>query len=259
MKYLSLYFLELKHALNFRANLYAWLLFQPFQLYIIYLLWSGIFQFTDSFIGMPLKEVLAYYFIVHFITLILSPTFSVNYLLWTDINEGLLDKYICRPINYLPALTFRSLAEPSIALIVGIPCFIASLYFIEFKVEILNVLAFCISLILAILLVIEFQKFIGIMTFWFKKMFTIRDIIFCIFMLFSGQLIPLAALPAELSWFSGLLPFDTIYHTPITLFTQEVMSHLPLILKQICWLMFLKILVHVSWRLGIKRYTSQGG
>ncbi len=259
MKYLSLYLLELKSILHFRMNLYSWLLSQPLQIVIIYWIWSGVFSFTDSFVGMSLNEVLAYYFIIHFITCVLSSAFSVNYLVWNDINEGDLDRYICRPINYLSAMTFKSLAEPTVELVIAIPTLVFSLFFVGFVTSIASAFAFTFSLILALLIVLEIQKLIGLMTFLFEKIFAIRDIIFSVFMLMSGQLIPIVALPDWIKVVSTYLPFEAVYHIPTMILMDDTVILSNLIIKQILWFIFLKLVVQLSWQRGIHRYASQGG
>jgi ABC-2 type transport system permease protein len=254
---------RLKALSHFRANVIAWILYSPIQLGIIFLLWRIIYHGTNKVGSFRFEDMMLYYLVVHFLRRIVEPVQTVNYEVWTDINQGNLDAYLARPVAYGPFVFFRSLGAPLVEIAVGLPFFLLFSWLLGLPVQRdpRLLVVFFASALAGFVILFLIQFIIGSLTFWFERIFGIRDMIFSVFMLFSGQLIPISVLPKPLVAVSRYLPFEGIYFVPGTIYAQgalgpDVAGYL---LRQLIWIALLWACAAQVWTRGIARYASQGG
>ncbi|MCF6434900.1 ABC-2 family transporter protein [Pseudoalteromonas sp. MMG022] len=260
MGIINLIKIELKEVAHFRMNLYAWLLSHPLQLLIIYLLWRGIFQFTDSIAGLGFQDVVMYYFLVHFINAFLSSAYSVNYQVWSDINEGGLDKYLCRPFDYLTVISSKNLARPCVDALFATPVLVVAVWYSQVQYGASSWLQFFIACVLSLLILIEIQKVIGLLSLWLEKVFGLRDILFSVMMLLSGQLLPLSLLPGWMGNIASYSPFAALFHAPISqIINTGGVAGLEAMQLQLFWLIVFALLGKGLWIIGRPKYQSLGG
>lgn len=254
---------RVKSLSHFRANVIAWLLYSPIQLAIIFLLWRIVYSGTAQVGSFRFNDMMLYYLVVHLLRRVIEPVQSVNYEVWTDINQGTLDVYLARPVSFGPFVFFRSLGAPVLELAVGLPFFLIFSWLLGLPVQRDPRLlaAFFVSVLAGFAILFLIQFIIGSLTFWFERIFGIRDMIFSIFMLFSGQIIPVSVLPKWLITVSKCLPFEGIYFVPGTIYAQghlgpDVAAYLA---RQLVWIAVLWIAAALVWTRGLARYASQGG
>ncbi len=121
-------------------------------------------------------------------------------------------------------------------------------------------MAFVLSLLLGVVTLFTIQFAIGAMTFWFERIFGIRDMLTSVIMLFSGQLIPVQLLPGPLRQLSVYMPFECIFANPVNVFRSTSLDQSgPFLLRQVIWVALLGLAATYMWRRGIARYDSQGG
>jgi ABC-2 type transport system permease protein len=254
---------QLKSATHFRANFIAWLFEGPLQLGILYLLWRIVFRSTGHVGGLDFAGIIGYYLVVYLLRRVFSSVEIINYEVWSDINTGKLDAYLVRPVAFGGCKLFGSLASPMIEAAVGIPFFL--LFSLMLGLPLQHdpgvLAAFLVSVPAAFGLLFLLQFLIGSLTFWTERIFGIRDILYSLFMLFSGQLIPLSALPSWARAVSRWLPFSGIYFAPATIYAQTRLTAevADLLGRQFAWLAVLTTLAAVVWSRGMTRYASQGG
>ncbi len=254
---------RLKSFTHFRANVIAWVLYSPIQVAIIFTLWRIIYRGIDQVGSFRFKDMILYYLIVHFLRRIMEPVQTVNYEVWNDINQGTLDVYLVRPISFGPFVFFRSLGAPVMEIAVGLPFFLVFSRLLGLPIQHdPRLLAVFFSSVLAGFVILFLVQFlIGTLTFWFERIFGIRDMIFSIFMLFSGQLLPISVLPKSLVTISHYLPFEGIYFVPGMIYSRgELGPDVGVYLaRQLVWIVLLSAGAMVVWTRGIRRYASQGG
>lgn len=261
--YLAVLRTQLRNVSHFRANVVAWILYSPLQLGIIVLLWRIVYSGIGAVGSFRFKDMILYYVVVHFLRRVIEPVQTINYEVWTDINQGTLDVYLARPISFGPFVFFRALGAPLVEIAAGVPFFLAFSWLLGLPIQrdprVLAV--FLTSALAGFVILFLIQFLIGTLTFWFERIFGIRDMIFSVFMLFSGQLIPISVLPKSLAAVSRYLPFEGIYFVPATIYVQghlgaDVAEHL---LHQVIWITVLCAGIALAWSRGIARYASQGG
>jgi len=261
--YLGVLLTRMKSAAHFRANVIAWVLYSPLQIAIIYLLWKIIYGTTREVGGLRFNEMILYYLVVHFLGRAMLPLQTVNYEVWSEINKGKLDIYLARPLGFGPFVFFRSLGAPTLEICLGVPFFLlfSVLLRLPIQTDPLVLAAFFLSGLLGAVVLFMIQFLIGSLTFWVEKIFGIRDLMVSLFMLFSGQLIPISALPPLVVRLSRLLPFESIFFVPAMIY-RGALPHLDaaaLMLQQAIWIAVLWAAAAAVWKRGVARYASQGG
>lgn len=261
--YLRVAVTELRNLAHFRANLLAWALYTPLQMGILYLLWRIVYAHTDRVGGFGFDDMMLYYVVVHFLRRVIEPAQSVNYQVWSEINEGKLDIYLARPLSFGLFTFSRSLGTPLVELVIGVPCLIVlSLVLgLPLQTDPGVLAAFLLSLAAGYAILFLVQFLIGSLTFWFERIFGIRDMIFSVFILFSGQLIPISVLPGWVETVSHYLPFEGIFYIPAALYARHELdlTSLALLARQLVWIVVLLVVAATVWSRGSLRYASQGG
>lgn len=261
--YLAVYRTQLKTLLHFKTNLLAWVIYSPLQMAVIYLLWKVIYSQTDTVKDFTFEDMIRYYLIVHLLNRTFGSVLEINYRVWVDINKGKLDIYLARPLNFGLFTLFKAMGKPSIEWVIGIPFFIFFCIVLSIPLQINPwVLAsFLLSVFAGFGILFLIQFMIGSLAFWTERIFGIRDIIFSIFMLFSGQLIPVSVLPKWIQAASQYLPFEGIFYMPATIYAQPQVNPLILffLIKQFVWVCVLTLMCIAVWQRGSTRYASQGG
>lgn len=102
---------------------------------------------------------------------------------------------------------------------------------------------------------------VGELTFWVKNIMTLRDNLWNVIKLLSGQILPIAFFPKIIGDLSGGLPFQYIYYVPISIFQgryagMQALKHLRF---QTIWVGILLFIMTVLWVVGVRKYESQGG
>jgi len=254
---------RMKSAAHFRANVIAWVLYSPLQVAVIYLLWKVIYGTTHEVGGLRFQEMVLYYLVVHFLGRAMLPLQAVNYEVWSEINKGKLDVYLARPLGFGPFVFFRSLGAPTLEICLGVPFFLLFSVLLRLPIQTDPVVlaAFFFSGLLGAVVLFLIQFLIGTMTFWMERIFGVRDLVVSLFMLFSGQLIPISALPAPVARISRHLPFESIFFVPAMIYRrpQPDLEIAALIAQQAIWAAVLWVAAAAVWTRGVARYASQGG
>ncbi|MEO1085638.1 MAG: ABC-2 family transporter protein, partial [Acidobacteriota bacterium] len=157
----------------------------------------------------------------------------------------------------------KSLATPLLELLLSLPFVLVFSWLLKLPIQtdpgVLALFALSVAAGFTILFTIQFL--IGSLTFWFERIFGFRDMVYSVFMLFSGQLIPIALLPGWAEGLSRVLPFESVYYVPATIYAARLPMSALLILhaQQLFWVGALVGLAMAVWGRGVSRYASQGG
>ena len=113
---------------------------------------------------------------------------------------------------------------------------------------------FTLSLFLGFTIFFTVLGILGISTFWLKSVLTLRDIFWFILAIFSGQIFPLKIIG---DGFFKHNPLAGIYYIP-SIIVQEK-DKISLLLEQLMYLGVFVAILMIMWKIGIKKYESQGG
>jgi len=96
--------------------------------------------------------------------------------------------------------------------------------------------------------------------FWTTRVYSINEFYFALFVLFSGQFVPLQLMPKAIQNIALYLPFHLQIYLPIQLIQNklspaEIMQSF---VVGIVWLIISVVLFRWVWREGVKRYSAVG-
>jgi ABC-2 type transport system permease protein len=134
-----------------------------------------------------------------------------------------------------------------------------------FKVKIaagLGLFLFPISLLLAFLISLSIDYFIGLMGFYSESVWGLSITKEIIVTVFSGALVPLQFFPEAIQKVLFWLPFQAIYHTPLMMLTrpnQSMAIFLPMLAVQMVWAIVLFIAARLFYHQAIKVLRIAGG
>lgn len=250
--YFKLFTMEIKRSKEYYLSFLSTLLYMPVSLAIYYFLFRYLLQSSASF-PMTLSEILHYYTVVLFIRSALQSAMTEVYYVFRDINQGLLDAWLTRPVKYLlcrycRALGCVALTMPTSLVLLGV--------FFWGKYPAGNILGFFLAVLLGFTVLFLLMFLLGSLTFWLKSVLTLRDIFWVVLTIFSGELVPLSLLPEPLRFLQNN-PLACVYDVPYQVLSSE--NFLPLLALQATHILLLWGLASLAWRLGIARYESQGG
>lgn len=246
-------YIEFKKLKEYAMQLTSLLLTLPFKIIIVVLMWTQLFKFNSNVFD--LKWIVIYYVIVGFMEFVTMPYCEIAYILMDDIKTGNLDIHLVRPINYL---FYRFLSKTHIFMI-----FVIGMIFWCFgngiRVFTFHFLMILYYYLISVLYIFIIFSIVGIVSFYFDNILSLRDNIWNLIKLFSGSIIPLSFYPEIFSVFLNYGPFQFIYYKPI-MFSQNMLFPTGVdFLISFVWLLIGLILLILFWKVSIKQYVSQGG
>jgi ABC-2 type transport system permease protein len=125
----------------------------------------------------------------------------------------------------------------------------------------LDLIAFLVSVVLAVVVSLGFRFLYNSAAFWFVDIRGVVTLSLTVSLFFSGMILPLTFFPSWLRTIAHVLPFASIMQTPIDVWLgkhhgAELVGILAL---QAAWALVLLGLGRVTLRLGAKKLVIQGG
>lgn len=229
---------------------------------VAYYLWSSIFTHADVIRGMTFNETYLYVGLGSSVFVLLK-TYT-DWFIHGDIREGTIANYLIKPVDVGTYYMFSSLGLFLFNLvIITIPTFL--LLSFVFKVQFSigpGLLFFPFSIFLAYLITYSIDYFVGLFGFYTESVWGLSTTKEIIITVFSGALIPLQFFPEAIQKILYLLPFQAMFHTPITMITQpnqDISVLLQKILVQIFWVGFTFIAAKLFYKQAVKVLRISGG
>jgi ABC-2 type transport system permease protein len=269
-KYWTILMTRAQEDMSYRANYIFGALFRFLPLVTTIFLWYAIYQARQaggspaSIAGMSFEDMVAYYALMY-IARGFSSMPSASRDISVDIKDGLLNRYLVRPMSYLWYQVMYRMAHKLVfwyvALFTFPPIFFLMRHFFSHSPSLGEWGAFVISLFIAFWIGMLFCFLVGTLAFWFQEISTFLFVIMTIEFFLSGHLIPLNLLPAFLQGFLSLSPFSYEGYWPCMILLGKVPAEqLPRLLGiGFLWIGILYGLCLWMWRLGLKRYSAVGG
>ncbi|MBC7327254.1 ABC-2 family transporter protein [bacterium] len=262
-KYRKIIYNVIQETSAYRLNHLISFLCVAIPLLAIIFLWRTVYQSIPSIKGYNEAMMITYY--------ILSTWLGdlTGVVLWweitSDIRDGNLSNYLLRPLSYqlyffstrLGANIPYSLIGAGITIIFII--FLAPDFYIPSNP--LTIPLFLISLLLAMLLALQFTYLFSLSAFWLEESSSVNLFVDIFIPLMAGNLLPLDLFPTFISRLFKALPFNYLLYFPIDIYLERLpfSSIFRGFLVEMVWIAFLQLLIAVVWRRGIRRYTAVGG
>jgi len=256
--------------MSYRANYVFGAIFRFLPLVTLIFLWYAVYQSRKviggdlTIKGMTFNDMITYnalMYVARGFSSVPGTTSDIS----KDIKDGLLNRYLIRPINYLWYQVMYRLAHKLVfwyvALFTFPPIFFLMRHYFSHVPTMVETGAFVISLVTAFCIGILFCFMIGTLAFWFTEISTFLFVVMMIEFFLSGQMIPLNILPQSMQPLLMLSPFGYEGYWPCAILMGKVpQDQLAQVLGTgFCWVVVFYFLGQVLWKAGLKRYSAVGG
>ena len=178
------------------------------------------------------------------------------------VQHGELSAMLLKPIHPIHSDIADNIGYKTLTLFVLIPsaavlCF---LFKPTFDLEVISVLCFVFSLVLAYLLRFFVEWALSLVAFWTTRTDAVNQMYFFFGLFLSGRIAPLDLLPAWARAVADALPFKWSVAFPVELLLGRLdraqITHG--FLMQAFWVAIGFVIVKFVWRRGIRRYSAVG-
>ncbi|WP_414836463.1 ABC transporter permease [Candidatus Nanohalococcus occultus] len=186
---------------------------------------------------------------------------SIEGFIGEKIRNGTLVNELKRPISLFSQAVFRSIGKSVFRIFTrSIPVLVVGITVFDIGVpSALKTLAFILSVVLSLLLVILTSYSASMLVFWTKIDWSISSMRRMIQSLFSGIMFPLYLLPESVESIFYILPFQAMVDTPIRIYTSSDVALAKALGLQVFWTFALFLVAHLAWKKARKKLTVQGG
>jgi ABC-2 type transport system permease protein len=230
---------------------------------VIYMVvWSAVATQQGGMVGGYTPGAFAAYYIVWTLVRQMNIAFTPYGWEWR-IRNGRLSTSLMRPIHPLHEDVAFFAGWKVVMIILWIPlAFALSLIFKpELNPTLLEGVVFFVAIWMAYLIRTITLSLLGMVTFWTTRVSALFELYFAAELILSGRLVPLSLMPVwvqELAWF---FPFRWAFGFPIeALVGQLTMTDMLIGLgMQVAWVVGGWIIVHLIWKVAIRRFSAVGG
>lgn len=229
---------------------------------VAYYLWKSIYRYSDVIRGLTFNETFLYVGLGSAVFILLK-TYADWYIHY-EIREGIIANYLTKPMDFQIYVLFANLGSLLMNLLaITLPT--AIMLGFVFRVSIPfgpGIFLFPISLLLAFLISLSIDYFVGLMGFYSESVWGLSITKEIIVSVFSGALIPLQFFPDAIQKVLYWLPFQAIYHTPLMMLTRPDQGwniFLPMMAVQLVWAVVLFFAARLFYNQAIKVLRIAGG
>jgi ABC-2 type transport system permease protein len=247
-------------ALAYRAEFVVWLFAYTMPL-IMLALWTEVAR--EAPVGRFGESEFRAYFLAALVVRLLTGAWVV----WemnTEVREGTLQRRLLRPVHPVVAYLSENVAAIPMRILFASPIIAAALCWIGLDVftdDVVQRALVPLSLLGAFALTFGAMACIGSLALFWESSIAVFDLWLGLYTVFSGYVMPLELFPESVRALIGLLPFRQMLAFPVEnllglMSRAESLRDLSL---QWCWVLTFALLLHVSWRAGMKRFGAYGG
>ena len=255
MKWLRMLGLYFERTFEYRLRSLLWLLNPMVNNLTLILFWSGA--------GLNTSALSSYY-----ILMTIGGLFTSSHVEYevseVDIKQGQLVNYLTKPISYywvnlLSEVPYRILQSVYAAGIIGV----FLIFFpgaLRINLNILYIPLVILIFIMGYLLSFTFKMSLAYLSFWFKDIHGLNELVIITIIIFSGGIMPIPWYPQVMQTISTILPFAySGYYCIISLQGAiPLVGLLSILAIQGAWLCVLLIIHNLLWQNGIKEFTAVG-
>lgn len=257
----------MQETATYRTNWIFMMLGNVLGCFISYFLWRAIFFSSEngSMNGFTMPQMVVYIFLM-FLTATLINS-GGTYDIGEEIRDGSIAMRLIKPISYNGTFLFQELGNKLMTVCILILPLVAGVEIVRFRItgdvqfNLISFLLYIISAVFAYLINFFFNICFGFIAFVIKYLWGANMMKNCIVGFLSGQIIPLAFLPAAAEKVFLILPFASLNYTPVMIYMGMYKGETLLfyLVLQLFWVLFFWGLSKLLWSVSIKYLTVQGG
>lgn len=256
--------MQLQESLMYRFNFFTNSIFIVIPLISHICIWQAMFKSgvtSTTMAGYTLQSIVTYTILGHFVDKFTNEVLT-QLKISTDIRDGLLNKYLIKPINPIGAEFATHIANSlNSFLTLTITYMIFTFFYHDFFIINHNPIMYLIcfmGLLNGILIGFLLNHLIGILTFWLKEVSALYVFTQSTFLFLSGGYMPLDLLPSFIYKFLMLTPFPYLLYFPVSIYVKQytMTEFISYACIGIMWSVVLIVIDAVVYRRGLKRYTG---
>lgn len=265
-KYLSFFRIRFSNGIQYRAAAFAGVLTQFAWGFMSLLMYWAFYKTGKSSFPMTFEQLSSYIWLQQaFMTLFMAWFFEND--IFNAITSGNVAYELCRPIDIYSMWFIRNVANRlSKVVLRALPILIVSIFLpIPFNISPpINWVAgvmFVVSLTLGFMIMVAFNMFIYISTFYMLSPMGIKIMSVSLVELFSGAVVPLPFLPESIRFVFELIPFASMMNTPFMIYSgkYDFFYGLLWMLLQLFWITVLVFIGKILINNALKKVVVQGG
>lgn len=263
-KYITIFKISWQDQFVYRFNFLVWRLRSILSILAAYFFWFTIYQdrnFIGSYSG---QSMITYVFGTFILADLIVNSVSVD--VGADISDGNLSNWLIRPLNYFYFWLAKDLANKILNLILClveiIIIFILLKPQVTINLNLLSVLAIIIVLPLGLVLNFYLNFIISLMSFWWPEHsgWPQRFFFNIILTFLIGMYFPFDIFPKVISNILQFLPTGFIVYFPMQIYLNRL-NPAQIFFRLIIMFAWIAIVYKINlktWRLGLKKYSSEG-
>lgn len=247
--------------LQYRASLVIWLIGHVLEPVIYIVVWSTVARASGGSVGNFTTGEFAAYYIV--LMLVNHATFT--WIMWEydyRIRHGSLSFALLRPVHPIHSDIADNVSYKLLTMIVMLPTAVGLSFAFRpaFHLVPWAVVTFVPVLALAFLVRFLVEWSLALAAFWTTRTAAINQMYFVVMLFLSGQIAPLALMPAPIRVAATLLPFRWVVSFPVELLLGRLtlVETLTGLGAQIIWLVLSVMMLKFVWRAGVRQYSAVG-
>jgi ABC-2 type transport system permease protein len=252
----ALFQLYLAYMLEFRAEIYLWVLASMLPLILL-----GVWAQAAESGAFPLSRV---EFIRYFMAVFVVRQFSFIWVIWEFeelVVSGNLSQQLLQPLNPVwrfvaSHITERVVRLPLVLLVLG-GCFwmYPEALWLPRPMQLLWAMA-----LLAVAFTVRFsmQYMMSMLSFWSERAAAIEELWFVVHLFLSGLIAPLDVYPESVRRFTELTPFPYLIYYPVRLLLGHGVPVVRALVVLAAWGGVAWVAQRYLWKRGLQRYSAMG-
>lgn len=250
--------LSFSRVIAYRAQSIIWLLGGIMPIAVMFV-WLGLAKKED--VGGYTASDFAIYFLSIYLVRQLTAIWVMRRL-DSDIRRGELSMLLLRPVSPL----YSYISDHTGEMMIRGP--IISLVFLSgilltgnfYRLDIINLLTFIPALAFAWIIIFHLYYCLGLLAFWINNSMAFDPLLWALYTILGGVLIPLDLYPENISFWLKLLPFASALDFPVQIILGKLETFLLLVgfCVQLLWIILLTLLRKFLWNAGLRRYSASG-
>lgn len=231
-------------------------------MYGVYFVWHTLYQQSPGAFNVTAQQMITYGVLAIGLDLVLDV--GPEWYMSNQVRTGLIDTDLMKPLDFHFYMLARSAGEMLFSLgILAAPMLAIAflLYDLMFPADLATLALFSISLVQAFLVFFHIGFLIGLLSLVTQDIRSISWAYFSVVHFTAGQMIPLWLFPDTLRRIVELLPFQSIYYIPVSIYigTFKGASAYQALFTQTFWVVVLTLICRLAWNSVHNKLISQGG
>ena len=245
----------LQGEMVFRSNFFMEIFRIFLRALLLFALWTALYSGKASIDGINLNTMIFYALLSIVFEIFISAKIETG--ISSDISSGNIALRMARPVRYPVVLILDQISYTGVNLALRLIPYSLILIAISLvmKPDVSISFVFIVSTILSYILFSLYQMVFGFISFWTMEISGVIEARDAAMLVFSGSLIPLWFFPEWLFNISKFLPFQAIFHTPLSIAIKKLAGAKAweAVLVQGIWVLAFILLNLLAWSRAKRR------